>query len=103
MCCAGPVSYTHLDVYKRQLYDRFTRESNIGEKLDHPKVMRVFGGEKRSRIYMVMEWCGGRLLRQILHEGRISQERAIRIAKGILEALQYIHANGCLLYTSRCV
>jgi serine/threonine-protein kinase len=76
------------------LYDRFTRESNIGEKLDHPKVMRVFGGEKRSRIYMVMEWCGGRLLRQILHEGRISQERAIRIAKGILEALQYIHANG---------
>jgi eukaryotic-like serine/threonine-protein kinase len=26
--------------------------------------MRVFGGEKRSRIYMVMEWCEGRLLRQ---------------------------------------
>jgi serine/threonine-protein kinase len=78
------------------LYDRFTRESDIGEKLDHPKVMRVFGGEKRSRIYMVMEWCHGRLLRQILHEGRISQERAIRITIGILEALEYIHANGII-------
>jgi serine/threonine protein kinase len=76
------------------LYDRFTRESSIGEKLDHPKVMRVYGGEKRSRIYMVMEWCDGRLLRQILHEGRISQERAIHIARGVLEALQYIHTNG---------
>jgi len=51
------------------LFDRFQRESGIGEKLDHPQVMRVFGGEKRSRIYMVMEWCDGRLLRQILDEG----------------------------------
>jgi serine/threonine-protein kinase len=56
--------------------------------------MRVFGGEKRSRIYMVMEWVDGRLLRHILAEGRIPQDRAIRIAIAILEALEYIHANG---------
>src|SRR5271169_362042 len=76
------------------LSDRFQREAGIGEKLNHPKVMRVFGGEKRSRIYMVMEWCEGRLLRQILDEGRISQNRAIRITLAVLEALQYIHDNG---------
>ena len=76
------------------LFDRFQREAGIGEKLNHPKVMRVFGGEKRSRIYMVMEWCEGRLLRQILDEGRIPQDRAIRIAIGVLDALEYIHANG---------
>ena len=46
------------------LFDRFQREAAIGEKLDHPGVMRVFGGEKRSRVYMVMEWCEGRLLRR---------------------------------------
>jgi len=76
------------------LFDRFQREAGIGEKLSHPKVMRVYGGEKRSRIYMVMEWCQGRLLRQILDEGRISHDRAIRIAMGILDALDYIHNNG---------
>ena len=76
------------------LFDRFQRESGIGEKLSHPKVMRVYGGEERSRIYMVMEWCEGRLLRQIISEGRIPHERAIRIAVSILEALEYIHANG---------
>jgi serine/threonine-protein kinase len=76
------------------LFDRFQRESGIGEKLDHPKVMRVFGGEKRSRIYMVMEWCDGRLLRQILDQGPMPHERAIRIAIGVLDALEYIHANG---------
>jgi serine/threonine protein kinase len=76
------------------LSDRFQREAGIGEKLDHPKVMRVFGGEERSRIYMVMEWCEGRLLRKILDEGRIPQERALRIAVGVLDALDYIHAHG---------
>ncbi len=76
------------------LFDRFQREGGIGEKLSHPRIMRVFGGEKRSRIYMVMEWCEGRLLRQILDEGRIPRDRAIRITTEILDALQYAHDNG---------
>jgi eukaryotic-like serine/threonine-protein kinase len=76
------------------LFDRFKREAEIGQKLNHPGVMRVYDGEERSRIYMVMEWCEGRLLRKILDEGRISRDRAIRIAAEVLEALEYIHANG---------
>jgi serine/threonine-protein kinase len=76
------------------LYDRFKRESDIGEKLNHPAVMRVYGDEKRSRVYMVMEWCEGRLLRTILDEERISEERALRILIKVLEALEYIHQNG---------
>ena len=76
------------------LSDRFMREGGIGEKLNHPNVMRVFGDEKRSRVYMVMEWCPGRLLRQIMNDGRLPHDRAIRIAIGVLEALDYIHANG---------
>jgi serine/threonine protein kinase len=75
-------------------FDRFKREGAIGEKLRHPNVMQVFGGEKRSRAYMVMEWCEGRLLRKILDEGRMPQDRAMRIAAEVLEALDYIHANG---------
>ncbi|SPE24363.1 Non-specific serine/threonine protein kinase [Candidatus Sulfotelmatomonas gaucii] len=75
-------------------FDRFKREAAIGERLNHPNVMRVFNNEKRSRVYMVMEWCDGRLLRKILDEGRISKERAIRIAIEVLKALDYIHANG---------
>ena len=76
------------------LSDRFLRESGIGEKLNHPKVMRVYGGEKRSRVYMVMEWCEGRLLRQIMDEGRMPHERAIRITVAVLDALDYIHESG---------
>jgi len=76
------------------LFDRFKREAAIGERLNHPNVMRVYPDQDRSRIYMVMEWCDGRLLRRILDLGRIPQDRAIRIAIGVLKALDYIHANG---------
>lgn len=76
------------------LFDRFQREEGIGQRLNHPGVMRVFGPEPRTRLYMVMEWCGGRLLRAILDEGRMPQDRALRIAVKVLEALHYIHENG---------
>ena len=77
------------------LFDRFRREAAIGIKLNHPKVMRVLSDEKRSRVYMVMEWCDGRLLRQILDETpKLPPARAIAITLGVLDALEYIHANG---------
>src|SRR5271154_3637852 len=82
------------------LYDRFKREGQIGEKLDHPGVMKVLADDDRSQLYMAMEWVEGRLLRQVLHDqrlnnqGRLPVERAIKIAVEIAEALDYIHRNG---------
>jgi serine/threonine protein kinase len=77
------------------LYDRFQREQDIGTKLDHPAVMKVFADPGRTQVYMVMEWVEGKLLRNILKEqGKLSPERATRIAGGILVALEYIHKNG---------
>ena len=77
------------------LYDRFHREEEIGATLDHPGVMRVLTDDGRSQLYMVMEWVEGQLLRQILNEqAKLPAERAVRIARGICEALEYIHSHG---------
>lgn len=77
------------------LFDRFHREEEIGKILDHPGVMKVFADEDRSRVYMVMEWVDGRLLRKILDEKhKLPPERAVQLTLRILEALEYIHARG---------
>ncbi|MGA9041981.1 MAG: serine/threonine-protein kinase [Terriglobales bacterium] len=76
-------------------FDRFQREQEIGRKLDHPGVMKVLTDGDQSQFYMVMEWVEGRLLRQILNEqGKLPPERAVKIALGIAEALEYIHKHG---------
>ena len=77
------------------LFDRFHREEDIGKKMDHPGVMKVFGDDDRSQVYMVMEWVDGRLLRQVLGKnGKLPPERAVKIALGICDALDYIHSHG---------
>ena len=77
------------------LFDRFQREEAIGIALDHPNVMRIYPEEDRSRVYMVMEWVDGKLLRQVMYEvGKMPTERALKITLGILKALEYIHKNG---------
>jgi eukaryotic-like serine/threonine-protein kinase len=77
------------------LLERFKREEEIGQTLDHPGVVKTYDSESRSRIYMVIEWVHGRLLRAILNEeGRLPVERAVKIALGICDALDYMHKHG---------
>jgi serine/threonine protein kinase len=79
------------------LYERFQREEEVGMKLHHPNVMRVYPDDGRSDVYMVMEWVDGHLLREILTQNRkLPPERAIRIALQICHALEHIHSNGVI-------
>jgi eukaryotic-like serine/threonine-protein kinase len=77
------------------LVERFQREQEIGQELDHPGVVKTFDGEERSRLYMVIEWVDGRLLRAILSEERqLPIERATNFALQILNALDTMHKHG---------
>jgi serine/threonine-protein kinase len=76
------------------LFERFRREAEIGKSLDHPGVMKVMDDGDRSRVYMVMEWVEGTLLRRLLGQGRVPPERAAKIVAGICDALEYIHTHG---------
>ena len=77
------------------LFDRFNREIEIGKRLDHPGVMKVLDSGESGEVYMVMEWVGGRLLRQLPVESRrLPIKRACAITIAICDALDYIHRNG---------
>ncbi|HTX15162.1 MAG TPA: serine/threonine-protein kinase [Candidatus Baltobacteraceae bacterium] len=75
--------------------ERFQRAGEIGRHLDHPDILKVFPEDHPSQNYMVMEWVDGKLLRQILDEQKkLPQDRAVKIAFGICQALSYIHNHG---------
>jgi serine/threonine-protein kinase len=77
------------------LFERFKREQEIGQTLDHPGVVKTYDGEERSRTYMVIEWVEGRLLRAILNEERkLPIERAVQLTVSICDALDYMHKHG---------
>jgi serine/threonine-protein kinase len=82
------------------LLERFNREQEIGQELDHPGIVKTYDHEDRSRLYMVIEWVDGRLLRTVLNEGggrlerRLPIDRAVALTLGICDALDYMHKHG---------
>ena len=89
------IQVPHMELESDPLFfERFRREEDIGQRMDHPGVVKVFPAEKSS-VYLVMEWAEGKLLRELLQEqARFSTERALRIALQICDALDYIHNHG---------
>lgn len=76
-------------------YSRFQREIAIGKKLKHPGVVQTLDSGDMDQLCIVMQWIDGRFLREILtKEGKLSVERATRLAIGVCEALDYIHSEG---------
>jgi eukaryotic-like serine/threonine-protein kinase len=77
------------------LVERFKREQDIGQELDHPGVVKTIDGEERSRLYMVIEWVDGRLLRTVLNQERkLAVERSVDFALQICDALDTMHKHG---------
>ena len=75
-------------------YDRFKREEEICRMMDHPGIVKEISQGSKDRVYMVLEWVEGQLLRDILaREGLLPTGRAARIAVGVSDALEYLHSR----------
>jgi len=75
-------------------FDRFRREEEIGLKLNHPYILKMFPVEQKSRPYIVMEYLEGQTLNDLLSRVRpLPEPDAARIASRICEALEYMHNN----------
>ena len=73
--------------------DRFRAEIEIAAALAHPGILPVFdSGGTGDDLYYVMPYIEGESLRTHLERhGRLSAERALRIAADVGEALDYAH------------
>ena len=76
--------------------EKFIQEGSVLAGLDHPGIVHCThaGVSEEGQLYLVMELAAGLTLREILKsEGRLALGPALAIARGILDAAEYAHAN----------
>jgi serine/threonine protein kinase len=77
-----------------QYQQRFAREAQHGALAEAPNIVTVYDvGEADGRLYISMQY-GGTDLRQLLTEGPIEPERAVRIIRQVCSALDVVHERG---------
>ena len=76
-------------------HQRFDREERIGQRLEHPNIVKVYKPRDKSRMYMAMELVEGTSLRALLQsQSPLPTDRALAVGRQICDALAYMHKAG---------
>ena len=85
---------------------KFRQEAQASARMAHPSIVRIYdAGEEESTDangnqvktpFIIMELVKGRLLRDIIHEGKVDTARAVKFVAGILGALEVSHRSGVI-------
>jgi formylglycine-generating enzyme required for sulfatase activity/predicted esterase len=74
---------------------RFEREARTASALNHPNIVVIHDiAEHEGTTYIAMELVEGRTLRDLIAEGPLPIDRAIRLASQIADGLARAHAAG---------
>jgi len=85
---------------------RFAQEAQASAKMAHPTIVRIYdageeittdsNGNVRKTPFIVMEYVKGKLLRDLMHERKLTSSEAVGYARGVLTALEYSHKAGII-------
>ncbi len=75
--------------------ERFLREARACSSINHSNIVTVYAaGEEDGCLYLAMEFLDGRTLREIIDQGPIPWEQALKWLIDILDALDRLHQEG---------
>jgi serine/threonine protein kinase len=79
----------------RTFQERFLLEARTLATLDHPNIVTVYdyGQIEPGRFYIAMEFVEGRRFSELLREGAMAPERALRLIGQVCSALSYAHRH----------
>ena len=72
---------------------RLARESHVAGRLQHPNIVRLLAVLGDTLVY---DYCPGVNLAELINQVRLSLERVQDIMSGILDALEFAHAQGVI-------
>jgi len=82
-------------VHGEEARQRFRHEAQAAADLDSPGLCNVIDvGEHDGRTYLVMRYCEGPDLKQLLQRGPLPVDQAVLLAIQLAEALATAHARG---------
>jgi len=86
--------------------EKFRQEAQASARMAHPTIVRVYDageeintdefGNERKVPFIVMEYVKGTLLRDLIHEGDVTADQAVKYASSILTALEVSHNAGII-------
>ncbi len=77
------------------VYERFRRETSIGQMLNHPDLPNAVTYSEGSPPFLVLKYVEGESLANIIHEkGQFPVEEAVELVSNLLDALHYCHEKG---------
>jgi serine/threonine-protein kinase len=82
--------------YLPEVVARFEREAVAAARIEHPNIATAkdFGRLPNGSFYLVLEYIEGQSLRDVLDQGALRPEQALKIAREIASALEAAHAVG---------
>lgn len=85
---------------------RFRQEAQASARMGHPTIVRIYDageeittdeyGTTHKYPFIVMEYVSGRLLRDLLHERRLTLQETIDWTSGVLTALEFSRRAGVI-------
>ena len=85
---------------------RFRQEAQASARMGHPTIVRIYDageeittdeyGNQHKYPFIVMEFVSGKLLRDLLHERRLTRHEALEWTTGVLTALEFSHRAGVI-------
>jgi eukaryotic-like serine/threonine-protein kinase len=85
---------------------RFAKEAQASAKMAHPTIVRIYdageelstdtNGNQIKTPFIIMEYVNGKLLRDLMHEKKLSLKEAVDFSKGVLTALEISHKAGII-------
>ena len=86
--------------------EKFRQEAQASARMAHPTIVRVYDageevnkdefGNERKVPFIVMEFVNGTLLRDLIHNGEVTTEQAVKYTSSILTALEVSHKAGII-------